>query len=341
MSVLYLTLSRPEDESDVLPIRFALDDNPMVAKWKRLLLENIKVEPNLAQGHLEKNFCFLGFPGSDRNQEFLLRSLEQSILRFNERIQLRGLSADWIIPRVSDIFRNGSDERQSLNELHHFFEVGSGPVESRSELFASADQTMHFCLRQFNNICHELEAFLRSKMRVERGETALVNLVGSFLRAPREEFDFSNYARPKKKHKFGQLQVHYAQTGKTLYEVFEDSDEHVEESGISEHEYLSGEFVVDFSAETPDSDWDDFLSRFEKWRLEHHPDRQPLGRIPIGYMTNEELLEMEHSQFVQKLTEYSNLLKISFEECDDPAGRVYEYQWTDPAYMDRQQSILG
>ena len=70
----------------LLPVYFDVYDNSLSRKWLSALNKILK--DNL---HLEKNYCFFGFPDSDRNLDFLASEINRTIAGIN------GSSIDYII----------------------------------------------------------------------------------------------------------------------------------------------------------------------------------------------------------------------------------------------------
>ena len=73
-----VTLRNPLDHSDQLTYTITVSDNAIAQDWLQALKE-ILVNGNL----LEKNFCFLGFPETARNMEYLCGELNSSIDTIN------------------------------------------------------------------------------------------------------------------------------------------------------------------------------------------------------------------------------------------------------------------
>ena len=64
--------------SGLLPIYFDVYDNSLSRKW--LTAFNDILKNNL---HLEKNFCFMGFPECERNLDVLVTQINQTIAAIN------------------------------------------------------------------------------------------------------------------------------------------------------------------------------------------------------------------------------------------------------------------
>ena len=67
---------------------------------------------------------------------------------------------------------------------------------------------------------------------------------------------------------FGDVFLHYAQTGKTPIEAFEDNDDYVFNNNINALRYMSGEFNIWWSNSTEDSEITSTKERLRNWLKE-------------------------------------------------------------------------
>ena len=74
LSPVKVTLRNPLDRADQLVYTITPDDNQLAQDWHQAL------RAILQSGlHLEKNFCFLGFPHTPRTVEFLCDQLVSNL----------------------------------------------------------------------------------------------------------------------------------------------------------------------------------------------------------------------------------------------------------------------
>jgi hypothetical protein len=73
-----ITLRDPLNHKDQLVYTVIPDDNLLAHDWQRALIDILQ-----SGLHLEKNFCFLGFPHTPRTVEFLCDQLNRFVTWIN------------------------------------------------------------------------------------------------------------------------------------------------------------------------------------------------------------------------------------------------------------------
>ena len=73
-----VVLKNYQDKSEI-DYDIYLEDNVLANDWYKALSEDI-IKPNL---HLEKNFCFHGFPNTQRNLKYLCEQLNKAVYIIN------------------------------------------------------------------------------------------------------------------------------------------------------------------------------------------------------------------------------------------------------------------
>jgi len=264
---------------------------------------------------LEKAFCFLGFPNTPRNLEYLCGRLNSSIHKIN--------CHDWaqhgLEPyRIEDHFtpdtvRFGKEyynqshtemdmiyydlKHEPLNRLHNHFERLQGTVEHTSRYFLAAPDTIRSAIGVLNTVCHEIESLVLSQRKhILLPEWTRPSQITSFRYAARypltdehrKLFSLNRYDR-----KLGTVYMHWAQIGKTLFEVFRD--EHAPDisattcEAITHLKYYSGEFDIEWGRDVARGTYlwhDKQMSEFYQWltRCGFDPDdpKLSLGYLPIA-----------------------------------------------------------
>ena len=288
---------------------FHIYDTPLGHRFIHALNDNLK-----QKRVLEKNFCFLGFADSKRNLNFLCGELNKSISQINSfKFQP---PYERINPFVADDFQyssnlpigkavNGDDmatpgkrlKHDACNLLHRYFEELQGTAWKTSEYYRQADSETKYAIRQLNNICHEIEAWVNAdrKKHIEP-EWMRPSQITTFLNAPRynlHDEDFELFKDNRYDRELGGVYLHWSQVGKTLYEVFRD--EHAPRmtdalcSEINHQKYYSGEFDIEWG-DTITEDTHDFkkqeMNEYRKWLKDNNFDwgdpKLSLGYIKIG-----------------------------------------------------------
>jgi len=251
---------------DKKQVRINLYDTPLGKRFLEALKDNI-----IKKRILEKNFCFLGWAGSKRNLDFLVRELNTHVAQINSfRFDP---PYEKIHPFVRDDFQYSSSlpigkapdgdvsktpgkrlKHEACNLLHRYFEDLQGSAWQLSPYYLQADHETKYAIRQLNNICHEIESWVNAdrKMAIEP-EWMRPSQITTFLNAPRHnlhEEDYELFKQNRYDRELGGVYLHWSQVGKTLYEVFRDEDAPTMDdamcSEINHQKYYSGEFDVEW-----------------------------------------------------------------------------------------------
>ena len=281
-------------------------DTPLGYRWLEALKDNLK-----QKRVLEKNFCFLGWPGSTRNLNYLCNELNKSI----EQINSFNFNPPYekIHPFRSDDFQYSANlptgmnwdnkhwglklKHNSCNLLHRYFEELQGTAWKMSKYFKQADHKTKYAIRQLNNLCHEIESWVLSyRKSIVEPEWIRPSQITTFLNAPRTDLydnDFDLFKQNRYSRELGGVYLHWSQVGKTLYEVFRDEGgvkmDQATCSEINHQKYFSGEFDVEWG-QTITEETHDFkkqeMDKYRAWlKLNGYDWEDPklsLGYIKIG-----------------------------------------------------------
>jgi hypothetical protein len=363
-----VTLRNPVNKSETWEYWITPDNHQLAQDWVIALKELLR-----SGRPLEKNYCFMGFPDTARSLEYLCGELNRHIETINlfnrtKVWQNAGLSSyvieDYFTP---DVVRFGSDypigwddenlglsvKHEVMNRLHNHFEVLQGVAWDLSSYYKLADYDTKYAIRQLNNICHEIETLILSQRKqAVLPEWVRPSQITTFLQAHRYEltpehrqlFLTNGYDR-----EFGRVYMHWAQVGKTLFEVFRD--EHAPRltdticEAITELKYYSGEFDIEWGNNVTYGQgfpWhDQEQDQFRHWLIDN--DRDPcdanlsLGYLPIGHV---DLIKSFNTQNPIKIREIlGKYLDIYQIQIDDVIG-VYDNCWSDNDYQQQQINAM-
>ena len=323
-------------------------DTPLGEKFLEALKANLTKERIL-----EKNFCFLGWPDSDRNLEYLCDELNNVVWQINafnscNKWQVAGLEAYPKIQRFSPIdFQYPSDlpignavngdqmatpgkrlKHEACNLLHRYFEELQGSAWKLSEYYKLADYKTKYAIRQLNNLCHEIEAWVQGdRKKAYEPEWVRPSQITTFLNAPRHNLideDFELFKQNRYDRELGGVYLHWSQVGKTLYEVFRD--EHAPKmtealcSEINHQKYYSGEFDIEWGKTITENDkWKkDEMDQYRQWLDDNNYDwndpKLSLGYIKIGQVDLKKCFGTEDFlQVYNIMKDNLNIKKISVE----------------------------
>lgn len=368
-----ITLRNPLDKNDLLDYYIIPNDTQLAQDWVRAL-KTLLQNGNL----LEKNFCFMGFPKTARTIEYLCNELNLSVVTINNfDFTSHGLKnyviEEWFHPntvRFPDTYPiedrttgdNLSDGRLQLglhpkhsvlNQLHNHFERLQGTVNNLSPYYLVADYETKYAIRQLNIICHELENLILSQ-RKERvvPEWQRPSQINTFLHAERyalkdehkQGFVTNGYDR-----RFGHVYMHWAQIGKTLFEVWRDegapklTDTVCE--AITHLEYYSGEFDIEWAKDvTKDSGYpwhDKEQQEFTKWLNDNGLNPQDaslsLGYLPIGRVDLQRSFNTEDMFTIwDQLSQHLDVHSIEV----DGIKNTFDFCWSDDTYKQQQIDMM-
>jgi hypothetical protein len=363
-----VVLRNPLDKKDTVDYLIELNDTQLAQDWAKALKHEL-----IKNKLLEKNFCFMGFPHTPRNLNYLCRELNDAVYKINifnrtkiwETMGLKPyIIEDYFTPDsvvFGDEYPIGWDEsnlglsikHQVMNRLHNHFEVLQGTVSNLSQYYKYADYDTKYAIRQLNNLCHEIETLILSKRKqATAAEWIRPSQITTFLHADRidlkpehrEGFLINGYDRV-----FGGVYMHWAQIGKTLFEVFRDEGapeltETVCEA-ITELKYYSGEFDVEWGKSIiyggPQSWHNEQIDKFNLWLEENNLDPKDLnlslGYLPLGQVNLSVSFGTLHEQTIQQiLSNHLDIFKIEVEGITN----TFDYCWSDYNYKQMQIEMM-
>lgn len=349
MPLVKVVLRNPLNYKDQIDYTIEPHDHKLAHDWiyalKSILLQN-KL--------LEKNFCFMGFPYTARTLEYLCSELNSSISIINQFFD------DYHINELFDetnVLMNGEilqgPNHDLLNKLHNHFEILQGTVWNLSPYYKRADYETKYAVRQLNNICHELENLILSKRKaVTLPYWVRPSQITTFLNVNRYEledihrelFVTNGYDRV-----LGGVYMHWAQIGKTLYEVFRDEDAPVLTDAlceaITELKYYSGEFDVEWGNDVVYGGqhvWHNLeQDKFRTWLQDNGKDfndpKLSLGYLPIGQVRLVESFGSENFEDIWKiLGSHLDIYRIEV----DGISNTFDYSWNDKNYKQMQIEMM-
>jgi hypothetical protein len=372
-SIVKVTLRNPLNKDDYLDY-YIVPNNTQLARDWIVALNQILTNKNL----LEKNFCFMGFPKTARTLEYLCEQLNASVETINRfDFTQHGLEdyiiEEWFHPNTvrfpdtytvenSTVADDKPDRRwhiglqpkhTTLNNLHNHFERLQGTVDNLSPYYRAADYETKYAIRELNTICHEMENLILSQRKLAVDPYWIrPSQITTFLNAHRYDltddhrqgFITNGYDRV-----LGGVYMHWAQIGKTLFEVFRDegapklTDTVCE--AITELEYYSGEFDVEWGKDVTlemGYPWHNKEQQeFKDWLIANNLDptdsKLSLGYLPIGHVDLEQSFGTSNYQEIwDQLGEHSDIYSIEV----DGIKNTFDYCWTDADYKQQQINMM-
>ena len=301
--------------------------------------------------YLEKNFCFLGFPDSARDLDFICRELNWATNQIN-----KFFGKEYWIPEVylPSTMRTGLNPNQDvMNMLHNHFEHLQGTVWELSDYYRRADYNTKYAIRQLNNLCHEIENLILGQRKANTAPYWVrPSQITTFLQAERYDLNSEHrkgFATNGYDRVLGGVYMHWTQIGKTLFEVFRDegapelTDTVCE--AINELKFYSGEFDVEWGNDVTmggNNPWHNKeQEEFRSWLIAN--DRDPndpklsLGYLPLGQIELQSSFgTTDYQQIWDMLGDHLDIYQIEI----NGVSNTFEYCWSDPTYKQMQIDIM-
>lgn len=374
-----VVLRNPLDYNDQFEYVISPEDNSLAKAWV-IALEKLIESGNL----MEKNFCFMGFPSTARTLEHLCNELNTAIFQinqFNTTLQWQKAGLPYYLIEeyfTPDVVRFGEEydigaqgnlpessdylvqhlgllpKQNTLNQLHNHFEILQGTVTDLSSYYRIADYETKYAIRQLNNLCHEIENLILSQQKQKyMKQWTRPSQIMTWLHAPRYELTDEHrrgFAENGFDRRLGHVYMHWAQIGKTFFEVFRDegapdlTDTVCE--AITQLQYYSGEFDIEWGADMVYGDkntyWhteqqDEFRTWLTKNGKNPHDPALSNGHLLIGTIDLQKYFgTTDQYQIWDTLSKYLDVYSIEV----NGKSKVYDYCWTDTNYKQMQIDMM-
>jgi len=358
-----IVLRNPENKEDKLSYFIDVEANDFNQRWLELLKQNLK--NNL---HLEKNYCWLGWADSPRNAEYLCRQINQAIFQINcfnstNYWGVAGLPSyhinDYFSPELVILLGevgNGKPglklNHEPMNRLHRYFEDLQGETWNISRYYKLADYNTKWAIRQLNDLCHELESWvLSNRKKTYEPEWQRPSQITTFLNAPRQDLqdaDYELFLKTRYDRELGGVYLHWAQVGKTQFEVFRDENgkdiDAATCSAINSLKFYSGEFDVEWGRNINEQNHEWHAQEqqaFREWLarngMNYNDPKLSLGYIKIGQVNLKKSFGTEDfAEILKKLSAHLDIYQI---HADGVTG-TFDYVWSDDNYKQMQIDFL-
>jgi hypothetical protein len=206
------------DGKDPFVVPFILRDNPVVPKWIE------RVETAQRQYPIDDPGRFYGF-GTIEEQR------QDSLDRINHCVHVIN---DWkpIVERTVE----SVDDQDTLNYLHHIFEVHHGMLDQQD--WQNTPEDVRKALADLNICVHRCESVSRGAY--PRHVVTWFGLPKT-LRLVKEDFDYFEQTVTS-----GTVYLNYVEIGKTLADLTRDRDQYIGDDAFKPYDYYSADFNVKF-----------------------------------------------------------------------------------------------
>jgi hypothetical protein len=331
---------------NLLTVYIDVHDNSLSRKWLAALNDLIK-----NNYHLEKNYCFLGFPDAPRNGEYIIRQINDTIAEINAANI--GYTIDNVFTLENTIDTELKIRHDKFNQLHRYFEDLQGVSGNISPYYTAADSTIKWHIRQLNLLCHEYESWALSwRKKHTAPEWIRPSQLMCWLNAPRfilDEEDYELFGVDTINRPLGGVFVGVNKAvGKHHYEVFcdEGRDSRIGElttTTLKSQTEAAGDFDIEWANNPGTFPWQiKQLAEFREWLVVNN------------FNPNDKTLTIGHPQVAQVdlirtfgTEDYSviwNQLNTRLNVTAIRTGAtstIYDYNWDDKDYKEQQIKWLG
>ena len=332
-------------QDQLLDVHIDVYDNSLSRKWLPALNHLLE-----QKHHLEKNYCWFGWPEGKRTVSYLCDQINQSIAAINAS-DLSYKIHDEFAP-YNVIAPDLGIEHSKLNQLHRYFEDLQGTSGNISAHYLAATASVRWHIRQLNLLCHELESLVLSlRKQIQAPEWRRPSQLMCWLDAPRFVLDEQDYelfgietiARPTGGVFVG---VNKA-VGKHHYEVFTDEgrDSRVGElvtTSLKSQTEAAGDFDIEWAQNPAGHEFmEQRLADFRAWLINNNFDPDDKS-LTIGHpqVAQVDLIRtFGTNQLADIWAQLSNYLNVHSIRTST-AGAVYHYNWDDPDYMQQQIAVI-
>jgi hypothetical protein len=335
---------RDRDTDHLLTVYIDVADNSLSRKWLAAL--NCILVDRL---HLEKNYCWLGFPDGPRNGDYLIDQINHSISAIN--LAGLGYQINEYFSLENSVDVNGGVNHCKFNLLHRYFEDLQGTSTNISPYYWAADTTVRWHIRQLNLLCHEFESWQLSwRKKLTAPEWMRPSQLMCWLNAPRFELNESDYELfgiNTINRSLGGVYVGVNKAvGKHHWEVFQDEGgasrlAELTTTTLRAQTLAAGDFDIEWAKDPGAYEWQRRkLTEFREWLCVNGFDPEDksltIGHPQVAQVDLERSFGTEDYHIIwSRLNTHLDVYQIK----TSSAQAQYDYSWRDADYM--QQQILA
>jgi hypothetical protein len=336
-----LLLDVVEMDLDDLTVYINVYDNSLSRKWLAALNELIA-----KNYHLEKNYCFLGFPDSPRSAEYICNQINHSISAVN--LADMGYQIDDYFSPANTIDSELKLIHHKTNLLHRYFEDLQGVSGAMSPFYTRATPEVRWHIRQLNLLCHEYESLVLSlRKKATAPDWTRPSQLMCWLNAPRfilAEEDYELFGIETINRSLGGVYIGVNKAvGKHHWEVFNDEgrDSRIDElttTTMRSQTEAAGDFDIEWANDPGAYEWQiKRLAEFREWLVANNFDPNDksltIGHPKVGQVDLQRSFGTE--DFREIWARLNTRLNVSAIRTSNNSA-VYQYRWSDADYMQQQ-----
>ena len=273
-------------------LRYKIRDTAIAQRWAE------KVDACIKRHQIDDPGRFYGFDDYETEKHRAITAINKCCDTIND-YQL-------IIQRKI----NDSIDQDTLNYLHHIFEVYHGLLDHPHEFFISAPKNVREALAQLNIEVHRCESFVNESSRriMPRHIVTWFEMERNTELRPEDYDHFTDFYQP------GTIYLLYVEIGKTLEDLAIDNDQYIAAEAYKPFRHYTADFVVRFFGTSTET-WKNNRKHIKAYYDEHkeffedrglplsHPYNRP-GNIPLADIISSEInpiIELRNRQHVNSV----------------------------------------
>lgn len=291
---MHIQYSDPHQSLKPITLRYKLTDFDITQRWAN------KVAESLNNYAIDDPCRFYGFDSVNHEKEKAIIAINNCITTINN------YKPEFVKKIVTDPI-----EQDTLNYLHHIFEVYHGLLNEPHEFFKDAPHEVQIALAQLNVQVHRCEGLVETTGR-RQPPTQMTTWYGL---KKHDTLELEDYVHFTDLSEFGTVYLLYTEIGKTLQDLAIDEDNYIHPDAYRPFRHYSSDFVIRFYS-TSHITWQNLRLKYKRhydqnkefydskgWPYDH-PYNKP-GNIPLAKLmptTLNVVEELKTRQMVSEIT---------------------------------------
>lgn len=290
---IHIEYSDPTEQLDPITLRYKLTEYDITRRWAK------KLEYSLENYQFDDPHRFYGFNSYDVEKQKAIQAVNKCIDTINN------YKPGFITKKVFDPI-----DQDTLNYLHHIFEVYHGLLNLPHEFFLGSPPEVQYALAQLNVEVHRCEGLVETTGRLQPP----THMLTWYKLKKQETLELEDYKHFTDFVEFGTIYLLYTEIGKTLQDLAIDHDEYIHPDAYRPFRHYSSDFVVRFYQTSTDT-WRKLRYKYRKHYLDNqafydsrynynHPYNTP-GNVPLAKLIHSPIdivTELRNRQKVTKVT---------------------------------------
>lgn len=216
----YITLCKPNNQDEKIILEFDIFPTEIANRWRQQVL--------LAQSKDYK----IDDPQRFYGMNNLAEDINIALIKINDNITAINNYQTIVERRLESI-----NDQDTLNYLHHIFEVYHGPLDSQNtDFWINAPKETQQALAQLNINVHRIESIQRKNSP---------RFVVTYFQLPKtQKLQLDDYKYLTDCYDFGGLYLNYVEIGKTLEDLMKDDDQYILPESFKPWENFSADFRI-------------------------------------------------------------------------------------------------